>query len=70
MAGYQGDEPSNAFIEFVQVWNRREQYPEAIILFESSSGGKYFALSTNNSNLNFTSGIHISVMKLQNLWYK
>lgn len=40
MAGYQGEEPSNDFIEFVQVWNRREQYPEAIILFESSSGGK------------------------------
>ncbi|XP_073256302.1 uncharacterized protein [Porites lutea] len=38
MAGYQGDEPSNEFIEFVQVWNRREPYPEAIILFESSSG--------------------------------
>ena len=70
MAGYQGDEPSNDFIEFVQVWNRREQYPEAIILFESSSRGKSFALSTNNSNLNSTSGIHICVMKLQNLWYK
>lgn len=70
MAGYQGDEPSNEFIEFVQVWNRREPYPEAIILFESSSGGKSFALSANNSNLNFTSDIHICVMKLQNLWYK
>ena len=60
MADYQGDEPSNDFIEFVQVWNRREQYPDAIILFESSSGGKSFALSTNNSNMNFTFGIHIN----------
>ena len=34
MAGYQGDEVSNDFVDFVQVWNRREQYPEAIILFE------------------------------------
>ena len=70
MAGYQGDEPSNDFVDFVQVWSRREQYPEAIILFESSSGGRSVVLTTNNSNLNFTFGIHISVMKLQNLWYK
>lgn len=38
MAGYQVDEPSNDFVEFVQVWNLRATYPEAIILFKSPRG--------------------------------
>lgn len=40
MAGYQGDEPSNEFVEFVQVWSRHGDYPVAIIMFEAQSGGK------------------------------
>ena len=40
MAGYQGDEPSNEFVEFVQVFSRQGDYPVAIIMFESPSGGK------------------------------
>ena len=40
MAGYEGDEPSSKFVEFVQVRSKHVDYPVAIIMFESPSGGK------------------------------
>lgn len=38
MAGYERDEPSNKFVEFVRV-SRHGLPPEAIILYDSSTGG-------------------------------
>lgn len=38
MPGYEGDEPSNKFVEFVRVL-RPGFSPEAIILYDSSSRG-------------------------------
>ena len=45
MAGYQGDEPSNKFVEFVRV-SRPRSSPEAIILYDSSARGN----NINNNN--------------------
>lgn len=39
------DEPVNDFVEFVEVWKGFfSNYPEAIILYDSRSGGKGLVL--------------------------